>query len=127
MDEYEYNILLDVIKDVEKFKDIDDFEKLDNVYNINLKNKIASIIHQFLNLIESYNGSKSDFIKYKIVGSAFMFNWMLSHRVKLNIFIKHNLPFGKVFTNKLEELRSEHRLDGCKYWKGVDVYKKYLL
>ena len=123
----EYKILLEILEEVEKFDDIDDFGKLDNRYTVNLKNKCTVIIKQFLTLIESYDITYYEkSMPYKCIASSLLFNWMLNHHVKLNIFIKQYSKFGIVVDDKLEELRFEKNLDSCKYWKGVDIYKKYL-
>ena len=124
----EYSILLNVIKDVEKIEGLNDFGKIDNIYSVNLKSDVCYIIKDFLKIIENYDKKPYSIRrKYKVIGNCFLFNWMLTHHVKLNIFIKNFPNFEKVVDKKLEEFRLEIALDNCKYWKGVDVYKKYLL
>jgi hypothetical protein len=125
----DHDILLDIIKEIEKFKDIDSFENLDDVYNIDLKNNCVSVIKQFLDLLLSYNINKiiENRLKYKIIGTAFMFNWMLSHHIKINLFIKQFPNFRKILNSKLIEYGNDPRIINCKYWKGIDVYKKIFI
>ena len=114
-----YRILLDILKDIEKFEDINDFEKLDDVY---LRRECVSILKQFLTLGENYKS-----IPYKIISISLMYNWMLTHHKKINLFVNRHPKFKNVLEWKLNEYGNDYRVINCKYWKGIDVYEKHLL
>jgi hypothetical protein len=86
-----------------------------------MKMKFIKIIKGFLNLTDKYNNN------YKIISTALLFNWMLTNHVKSKIFINKHPKFKKVVNSKIHELGSDFRIINCKYWKGKDVYKKYLI
>jgi hypothetical protein len=117
----EYNILLDVIKDVEKINDLEEFKNIPDVYTEEMKKKFVKIIKCFLNLFHSYE------IKYQIICSALMFNWMLNNHFKSKLIANEDPKLKKVTEKKINELGSDFRIINCKYWKGKDVYEKYLL
>lgn len=108
--------LLEILEDLKNFTLLDKINIFPDVYNYEVKELICSIIKKFLNLIENYENPK------KIVTCALLYNWMLSHKKKLELYFENHPKFRKVCYEKLFEFGSNSLLKKCPYWKGTQYY-----